>query len=79
MKTLITTATDQIGQMTGTQAVKEIARMNSQTKKSWRMDCSDYMDVIDEMDDEINNPCKRKEGYVWVTCTPDSEENYLID
>ena len=80
MRTLLTTMTDNIGQMTEEQANNEIIRMNRQDNTSlWRKDYSEFMEVIDETDDEMNNPCMKREDYVWVTCTPASEPNYIID
>ena len=68
--TLYTTMSDNIGQMKEEDAQTHIDRMNEQDKTNmWRRDYSDQMIVEDEVDEDMNNPCIRQEGYVFVTCT----------
>lgn len=66
--TLYTEMSNNIGQVREEQAQEEINRLTKQDGKKWRKDYSDFMFVEDETDDEMNNPCERNEGYVWITC-----------
>lgn len=69
--TLYTTMSNNIGQVKKENAQKEIERLNKQENtNSWRIDESDFMFVEDETDDNVHNPCERREGYVWITCEP---------
>ena len=70
MKTLIAYCTDNIGQMREENADAEVERMNRQTKSNeWYKDFSDQMYCPDETDEDVFNPCERKEGYCFVTCS----------
>ena len=63
---------ENIGQVKIEEADKEIQRLNAGNENVvWRKDFSEYMEVLDESDPDIQNPCKLSEGYCWVTCVPE--------
>jgi antitoxin component YwqK of YwqJK toxin-antitoxin module len=70
LRTLKTRNTNNIGQVKIEDAESEITRLNSQDDKNWRMDDSEFMFVTDETDNNVSNPCKLLDGYVWITCEP---------
>jgi len=72
MTTLITEMSHTIGQMKEEHAYAEVKRMTVQTGKIWSKSYEDQMFVIDESEEEVHNPCIRKEGYCFVCC-----DNYV--
>lgn len=78
-KILYTTMSNNIGQVKIENAQKEIDRLNKQKNTdSWRTDDSPFIFVKDETDDDVNNPCERIEGFVWITCEPTSTRKQAI-
>lgn len=76
IKTLLTYCHQNIGQMSEKRADIHIDRLNKQTGKVWRKDYADYLYTIDETEEEVDNPCKRSENCVWVTCVSNDIRNY---
>jgi len=75
MKTLITEMSHNIGQIREEFADEEVKRMIKQTGKNWSKSYEDQMFVIDESDDDVINPCIRKEGHCFV-CQDNYVENW---
>lgn len=66
-ETIVVSMSQTIGQVKEADAQQEIERMNKQENTTrWRKDYSDYMDVDDETDENVTNPCKRLGGYVFI-------------
>jgi hypothetical protein len=73
--TYYTSMCNNIGQMKVEHADEEIKRLESQEPGSkWKREYSQFMFVIDETDDEVNNPKELIEGYCWVV--RDDKEDY---
>ena len=67
IKTLYTIISKEIGQWKIEEADVQIKRMQNQIPGSvWEKDYSEFMNVMDESDDEIVNPCPLMFGYCWV-------------
>ena len=69
MATLFTTMTNNIGQIKIEDSDNEIKRLEkSFPNTKWRKDFSEFIYVVDESDEDVNNPCELKDGYCWVVC-----------
>jgi len=57
---------DNIGQVHIDRADEEIQRMQKQTGLIWREDFSKFIYVVDETDEDVNNPCELINNHCWV-------------
>lgn len=63
--TTYTTMSRNIGQVRERDADTKIAQLNSETKKLWRRDYSEFLYERDA-DGDSHNPSRLSEGFVWI-------------
>lgn len=65
-ETLFVFTADEAGQYPIHEADAAIAHLNTTTGKTWEKDLTPQIYVLDETDEDINNPAKLKDGYCWI-------------
>lgn len=78
--TIRVTMSNNIGQVRESKAQSEINRLNKQENTTeWKKSYADFLYCIDETDDNVNNPCKRSTGYVWIVRTKNKKQKAKIE